>query len=264
MNLRILLVGFVAALIVGGAGVFVFRGSEHGVLVEGPRLLASDTVPGDAMVFMTLSNISGEPDILIGAVSQYAGDCGFHGPTVGRDSDGGEFVVVPSGGSTALSAETAHLELTGIEEPLQEGQLVPLTLIFQNAGEVPVKARVEALVPRRELTLRAGLYEPPPGEPVPDIDLHAEPVGDGRWRVRLDLGGFVLDKGAVDTAHRPNHGHAHFYVDNVKIGRIYESEFVTEPLAPGPHQFAVTLNTNDHRAYARNGEPITAAITIQE
>lgn len=263
MNLRILTVGFLAALLLGGAALFMFQGSKGGVLVESPRLIATDTVPGDAMVFMTLTNTSGEPDILIGAVSDYAGNCGFHGPTVGRNTDGGEFVVIPSGGTTALSAETAHLELLGIEEPLQEGQLVPLTLIFQNAGEVQIKARVEALVPRRDLTLRAGLYEPAEGEPVPDIALAAEPVGDGRWRISLDLGGFVLDRDAVDSAHVPNHGHAHYYVDNVKIGRVYETEFVTDPLPPGDHQIAVTLNTNDHRAYAKDGEPVTAAITIR-
>jgi copper(I)-binding protein len=263
MTLRILGVGLAAVLVIGAAAFFLFRGTSGGVLVESPRLVATDTQPGDAMVFMTLTNTSDTPDILIGAVSDYAGNCGFHGPTVGRDSKGEEFVVVPPGGSTALSAETAHLELLGIDEPLREGQLIPMTLIFQNAGEVAIKARVEALVPRSELTLRAGLYEPSADEPVPAITLTAQPEGEGRWRIAVDIGDFDLDKSAVDSAHVPNQGHAHYYIDNVKIGRLFAPEFVTDPLPPGPHQIAVTLNTNDHRAYAKDGRPITATITVE-
>lgn len=263
MNFRVISVAVLVLALLGGAGFFLMRQSDPGILVESPRLVATNTVPGDAMVFMTLRNTGGTPDLLIGAVSELAGQCGFYGPTVGTGSDGVPFITVPAGGATALAAETAHLELLGLEEPLEEGQLVPLTLVFQNAGEITIKARVEALVSPTELTKQAGLYEPLAGELVPEIALSAEPVEGGRWAVSVQLENFTFDEGAVDSDHVPGRGHAHLYIDNVKIGRLYEDRITTDPLPPGEHVISVTLNTNDHRAYARNGQPITATVTVK-
>lgn len=263
MTKRAISVAILVLALLGVAGYFLMEQSGSGVLIESPRLVATDTLPGDAMVFMTVRNTGTEPDILIGAVSDLASQCGFHGPTVGTGTDGLPFITIPAGGATTLAAETAHLEMLGLEEKLEEGQLVPLTLIFQNAGEVTVKARVEALVSPSELTKRAGLYEPGPSEPAPTLALSAVPAADGSWTVSLDLENFTFDEAAVDGEHVPGHGHAHLYIDNVKIGRVYGTEIVTDPLPPGEHVISVTLNTNDHRAYAKNGEPVTATITVE-
>ena len=55
------------------------------------------------------------------------------------------FVDIPSGQSVALSAMGYHLMLMGLAAPLQAGDSLPLTLIFEKAGRrdviVPVYSR---------------------------------------------------------------------------------------------------------------------------
>lgn len=264
MTLRIALVGLAVAALLAAGAVLLLRQPGTGVLVEAPRVVVTEEVPGDALVFMTLRNTGTESDVLIGAVSDLAGNCGFHGPTVGSDGSGGAFVTVPAGAETLLGPETAHIEMLGVARDLAVGDLVPITLVFQNAGEVEIKARVDAKVARSDLIRQAGLYEPVAGEPMPEITVSAEPLEDNRWRIALDLKNFEFDEAAVDTPHQPGRGHAHLYIDNVKIGRLYAPVFETEPLEPGTHQIAITLNTNDHRAYARDGAPITATTEIYQ
>lgn len=248
--------------LIGLAGYFLLLKSAAAVLIEQPRLVATNTVPGDAKVFLAIQNLGSETDYLIGAVSALEGSCGFHGPTLGQLEDGALAITVPAEGKTLLAAETAHIEITGLTEALQPGQIIPLTLIFQNAGEVPIKARVDELVAPDQMVLLSGLYEPAAGEPVPVLGVQAVPAADGRVAITLLLENFELDKATVDLPHTPGRGHAHLYIDNVKIGRMYAPTLTTEPLAPGEHLISVALNTNDHRAYAQNGEPMTASVSV--
>ncbi len=263
MPVRSILVALLVLAGLAGAAVVVMRGSDAPVLVERPRLIATSTVPGNAMVFMSLRNEADQDDVLIGAVSDLPGSCGFHGPTLGRGGDGMPFIAVPANAQTDLSPETAHIELLGLTEPLAVGQIVPLTLIFRNAGEVLVKARVEDLVSNDALLARTGLYEPAAGEAMPEITLSAEPLSDRRWRISVEAENFTFDEAAVDSPHKPGRGHAHIYIDNVKLGRLYAPDYTTNPLPPGRHTIAIALNTNDHRAYAKGGVPLTATLEIE-
>jgi len=76
---------------------------------------------------------------------------------------------------------------------------------------------------------------------------------------------FTFAPELVNTAHSPGKGHAHIYVDGVKLGRLYGTAFHLEKLAPGKRQIEVTLNANDHREYAVGGKKISAStvITVQ-
>ncbi len=58
-------------------------------------------------------------------------------PVVGAD--------VPAGGSIDLAPGKLHVMLIGLKHPLKEGDVVPMTLIFDNAGRVQVESAVTGL-----------------------------------------------------------------------------------------------------------------------
>ncbi len=55
-----------------------------------------------------------------------------------------EAIDVPAGGSVVLEPGGFHLMCIGLVEPLVEGQNIPVTLTFENAGEVQLTLPVKA------------------------------------------------------------------------------------------------------------------------
>jgi copper(I)-binding protein len=53
-----------------------------------------------------------------------------------------ERVEIPAGATTQLEPGGMHIMLEGIEHPLKEGDMFPLTLTFAKAGEVKVDVMV--------------------------------------------------------------------------------------------------------------------------
>lgn len=261
MRLRMVLAGLAVALVIAGAGAAFLASVGGGVLVRDPRIVASEHSPTDAKLFLTIENTGGETDRLIGVSTDMAWGCGFHGPTAAQGAT--PYITVPAGQTIELGPETAYIDLSDIGEPVQAGQMAPMILVFEKAGEVLVKARVDELLTGEAARHGAGLFDPAAaGEAAPVLELSAEVLEDRRVRLSLALENFAFDEAGVDGPHREGRGHAHLYIDNVKIGRLYEPEFLSEPLAPGAHQFAVTLNTNDHRAYARDGAAMTRTLRV--
>ena len=72
----------------------------------------------------------------------------------------------------------------------------------------------------------------------------------------------VTDPDAVDAAHVPGAGHAHMYLNGLKLGRVFGGEYRIGTLPPGTHSLRVALNTNDHRAYATADGPVSASVTL--
>lgn len=54
-----------------------------------------------------------------------------------------EFIEVPAEGEARLEPGGFHIMLLGLEAPLTEGESFPLTLEFENAGEVEVEVAIE-------------------------------------------------------------------------------------------------------------------------
>lgn len=57
-------------------------------------------------------------------------------------------------------------------------------------------------------------------------------------------------------------GHAHIYVDGVKISRIYGPYHHVEALEPGSHHIRVTLNANNHDDLTIGGLPVEASAVV--
>ena len=52
---------------------------------------------------------------------------------------------IPPGGEIRLSPGGMHVMLMQLQQPLEEGEQVPLTLIFEKAGEITVSAPVASI-----------------------------------------------------------------------------------------------------------------------
>jgi copper(I)-binding protein len=225
------------------------------------HILVSDAVltpleDGSLAGFARLEN-TGTPDRLV-AVSSPTGNATLYDPAqAGR-------LPVPQG-SVALAADSAHIRLDA--QGLEDGTLVPLTLTFEHAGEVNLKARLS------DPTKQGGAEEVGlfglgdicivgDGEPAPQIALHVHPEGDG-WRVEIAAEEFTWSEDLVGLYHVPGMGHGHIYVGGMKLGRLYGPTAHIGALPPGEHAVRVTLNTNDHRAYVVDDVPVVAEAVIK-
>lgn len=86
------------------------------------------------------------------------------------------------------------------------------------------------------------------------------------WNLEVQVSNFTFAPSQVNQASIPTEGHAHLYIDGVKITRLYASWYYLESLAPGTHAITVNLNANGHETLMHNGQPIaaTASVGVEE
>lgn len=234
--------------------------------------------------------VAGTDTVMITATIENAGGpdwLTFAGSTVAkmanlRPAPHLEGLPIPAGGASLLAADGAHLMLFGVEGPLEDGRLLPFTLRFAGAGTISGKATLRVADARNEemggaagvaagaaTEAQAGIAMadgPPPDGAPRAVSLAVVPV-DGEagpgWRVSADAGDFRFAPASMDAAHEPGEGHAHLYVDGMKIMRMTGPEATIGALPKGRHEVRVTFNTNDHRPYVADGEPVSAAVSIE-
>jgi copper(I)-binding protein len=103
---------------------------------------------GSGIVYMVLSNSSNQPDRLVASKSPVAKFSELHETSI--EEDGvmrmrgvkGGFIEIPAGGSVALEPAGLHVMLIELEQPLQAGDVFPLTLKFERAGELTIDVPV--------------------------------------------------------------------------------------------------------------------------
>ena len=98
-------------------------------------------------------------------------------------------------------------------------------------------------------------------DPV-SVSITAEVDAQGSVDVAIAAEGMRFAPELVDQAHTAGAGHAHIYVDGVKLSRVFESSYHIESLPPGDHEIRVSLNTNDHRDLVYNGRVAEDTITV--
>lgn len=98
--------------------------------------------------------------------------------------------------------------------------------------------------------------------PVPTLTLTLHPDGRQSRNLEMQVEHFTFDPVAVNGDHVAGRGHAHVYINDIKIGRAYGSWMHLEALPIGTHELRVTLNSNDHSQLAVDGAPIEATTTV--
>ncbi|WP_233553412.1 copper chaperone PCu(A)C [Teichococcus wenyumeiae] len=97
--------------------------------------------------YLTLTNKGSTADRLVGARAEIARAVEIHSSGM----EGGvmrmrpvEAIEVAPGAEVQLAPGGLHIMLIGLKQPLVKGARVPLTLVFEKAGEVAVELAVEA------------------------------------------------------------------------------------------------------------------------
>lgn len=98
--------------------------------------------------------------------------------------------------------------------------------------------------------------------PIPTVDVQIFPLGDGDYNVRVQVLNFEFAPQHVNGEHIPGEGHAHLYIDDVKITRLYGEWYYLESVPEDSEMIWVGLYANDHRALGVDGEPITASVML--
>ncbi|MEM7732740.1 MAG: hypothetical protein AAF280_08155 [Pseudomonadota bacterium] len=98
--------------------------------------------------------------------------------------------------------------------------------------------------------------------PAPTIALVFHPDGPQSRNLEMQVENFAFDPEAVNEAHIEGRGHAHVYINDIKIARAYGPWIHLEALPIGTHQVRVTLNANDHSQLAVAGQPVEATATL--
>ncbi|MDP5254253.1 MULTISPECIES: hypothetical protein [unclassified Vibrio] len=112
-------------------------------------------------------------------------------------------------------------------------------------------------------------HQHPPREvssqsPIPSVShLMFPDVMDG-FNVQILTRHFTFTPASINQAPNNNQGHAHIYVNDVKIARVYSSWFhlPRSLFKTGDNVVKVTLNANDHGEWSINGNPISSVVKV--
>lgn len=118
------------------------------IVVEGAYLRTTTATSQTGAAFLVLTNATGTDDRLLGARADIAERVEIH--THDQDANGvvrmsrvADGIELPDGASHAFKRGGDHLMFMGLSAPLAQGQIVPVTLQFESAGEVEIQIPVD-------------------------------------------------------------------------------------------------------------------------
>lgn len=94
------------------------------------------------------------------------------------------------------------------------------------------------------------------------VGLEARPDAISGLNIRVTTTGFTFTPEAANGEDVPGEGHAHIYVDGVKITRLYGPDYHLTAVEPGDREIRVSLNTNSHADYVRGARVVDAVQTV--
>jgi hypothetical protein len=117
--------------------------------IEDPTSRATPPGVSVGVGYMKITNHGTESDRLVGASTPAARQVQLH-RTVEKDAmmrmiEQDDGIEVPGGAPVELAPGGYHMMLMGLDKPLKEGEMVPMTLRFERAGKVEVELRVMPL-----------------------------------------------------------------------------------------------------------------------
>ena len=100
----------------------------------------------DGVAYLRITNKSPAPDRLIAASTPVAAAASLHESKVEKGimkMRALEAVTLAPGQTVEFKPNGEHVMLTGLKQPLKQGDTFPLTLKFEKAGEIAVTVKVE-------------------------------------------------------------------------------------------------------------------------
>ena len=130
-------------------------------------------------------------------------------------------------------------------------------------GGQPVEASTMVTVPRHDHDHTHEEPKPAEADSPMSLEVVAHPDTGGAYNLQVVPAGFTFSGENVNRSHVPGEGYANVYIDGKKIARMYVPWIALPALDPGMHTIRVALNTNDHRDYTRNGNPVEASVEVR-
>ena len=176
---------------------------------------------------------------------------------------------------TALAHEPRDIEdynlVVGfLHEPAFEGMLNGVYLSVTKVAEHGHGDQAAATAPSDKSDSSADHHATALGtieSEVPiSIGFTTEVDDKGGVDIQITTEGWLWTPDNVDGEHVPGEGHAHIYVDDVKIGRIYGPTYYLEGIEPGEREVRISLNSNSHDELTYGGDAVEAIsmVTIPE
>lgn len=102
--------------------------------------------------------------------------------------------------------------------------------------------------------------------PAPTVTLVAQADSKSGYNLRLETENFTFTPESVGGENVQGQGHAHVYVNDVKITRVYGDwvHLPAEVFKAGENRILVTLNANDHSQWHIANEPVQAEIMVTQ
>ncbi|MDN4594064.1 ZIP family metal transporter [Polycladomyces subterraneus] len=106
--------------------------------------------------------------------------------------------------------------------------------------------------------------EIPKGTPIPTVHLQVYKDSESGWNLHVQTAHFRFAPEFVNGPNRIGEGHAHLFVDDKKVARLYGPWYHMDSLGPGKHEIRVELFTNQHAPYVHNGTKIEDTAVVIE
>ena len=124
------------------------RAEESGIRVDQVWARATPSGAKTGVMYLSATNTGTTPDTLVSASTPVAAKAELHET---KSANGVmqmrpvSALTIAPGKTVVLQPDGYHLMLTGLKQPLKEGERVPLTLVFEHAGKRQVTAEVEKI-----------------------------------------------------------------------------------------------------------------------
>jgi copper(I)-binding protein len=120
----------------------------EGIAIVHSYARANGTSAQAGAAFLVIKNFSDEDDLLIGAKTDVSNITELHthkmdadGMTTMGPVEGG--LAIPGHSQIELKRGSNHVMMMGLTQPLNQGDVVTLTLIFEKAGEITAQVPVD-------------------------------------------------------------------------------------------------------------------------
>jgi copper(I)-binding protein len=170
-------------------------------------------------------------------------------------------IVIPASSTGIFAMDGAHVMLMGVDADFDEGASIPITLTFENSGDVTTRAlNVGNDMGEMNHDMAHGMQS----IQNPSIAIEAtDGFSTNGAQISVNVENFSFVRVPDDAPHVPMEGHAHIYLNGLKLGRLYETNFSLGAMPRGSYDLKVTLNTNNHQAYMQDNAPIQDVISFQ-
>ncbi|MCC2663753.1 MAG: hypothetical protein K0S35_1675 [Geminicoccaceae bacterium] len=117
--------------------------------IDTPWARASVGTGRPTAAYLTIRNTGDRPDRLIEVTTPVAGHAATHAMVheggVMRMRPAGPLEIPPGGELRLAPGGELHIMLMALKEPLKEGASLPLTLVFESAGEITLEAPIAGM-----------------------------------------------------------------------------------------------------------------------